>query len=135
MTVQMLPEGTASQQASAELHLERQAEWRYYRVDGVRYVALPSGNSGKVYRVRADGAGCSCKWYAEGHPICAHMIAVRRLNERPAIREVRGRFEALFPSCVDCNDLADGSDGRCSKCASDREFSQRQAARAAARRG
>src|SRR4051794_16546961 len=45
---------SASQWASAACHLERRSEWLVYRVDGVRYVRMISGTSGKVYAVRAD---------------------------------------------------------------------------------
>jgi hypothetical protein len=50
-------------------------------------------------------------------------------NPMREIRPVMARFRELFPSCIDCNDLADGFDGRCSKCASDKEFRDRLAAR------
>jgi len=73
---------TASQQASAQLHLERASEWRTVRINGVRYVVLPSGRSGHVYHVRADGRGCSCRFYATTQRTCAHMHALRLHNER-----------------------------------------------------
>jgi hypothetical protein len=44
-------------------------------------------------------------------------------------RPLRARYSELFPACIDCNDLADGLDNRCSKCASDREFQQRMASK------
>jgi hypothetical protein len=79
---------SASQQASAEVHLERRNEWRYVRIDGVRYVKLPSGTSGKLYTVRADARGCSCRWYTETQRDCSHMLAVRIAHDEEAASAV-----------------------------------------------
>jgi hypothetical protein len=69
---------TESQRASSQCHLGRRDEWRAYRVDGVRYYAITSGKSGRVYRVRADGTGCECAAYQTwGYSACSHMLAVR----------------------------------------------------------
>lgn len=56
-------------------------------------------------------------------------------NDRPMreVRPIRLRFEDLFPSCVDCHDLADGLDNRCSRCAYEKAFSERQELRRQAR--
>lgn len=67
---------TASQYASAALHLERRSEWRVVRISNVRYVALPSGTSGKTYLARADAAGCECRWYSSTGRQCSHMLAL-----------------------------------------------------------
>jgi hypothetical protein len=67
---------TPSQWASAATHLERRADWRTIRIDGTRYVVLPSGNSGRTYILRADAAGCQCPWYARTGTRCSHMLAV-----------------------------------------------------------
>lgn len=75
---------TSSQMASAELHLERREEWRFVWVDGVRYAKLPSGTSGKLYTVRADARGCSCKWYSETKQGCSHMLSVQMAADEDA---------------------------------------------------
>lgn len=77
MAIQMIGQGSPSQQASAVAHLSRRDEWRSVRMNGTRYVVIPSARSGKVYTVRADATGCSCPGYAKGLPVCAHMLAVR----------------------------------------------------------
>lgn len=83
---QMIP--TESQRASAACHLERRSEWTFYRVAGVRYVAMPSGRSGRVYRVRADGTGCECDAYQKwNYSACAHMLAIREAANHDAIAE------------------------------------------------
>lgn len=75
MAVNSLP--TASQLASAEAHLFYRQDWRFYRVNGVRYVSMKSGTSGRIYQVRADGQGCSCDAYQKwGYVICSHGLAV-----------------------------------------------------------
>ena len=70
------PAPTPSQWASAATHLERLADWRTIRIDGTRYVVLTSGNSGRTYWVRADAAGCGCRWYQETGRRCSHMLAL-----------------------------------------------------------
>lgn len=67
---------TASQFASATVHMERRDEWRTVRIDGVRYVSMVSGRSNRVYLVRADAGGCSCSHYRTTWRTCAHMLAV-----------------------------------------------------------
>jgi hypothetical protein len=126
-TVSIAP--TPSQQASAAAHLDRQPDWRFYRVDGVRYVALPSANSGKTYAVRADAAGCSCVFYQHTGRACAHMIAVRQAQPAASAPKARKSYAALFPKCHGCDDLADTRDGFCDRCASDREWQARRDAR------
>src|SRR4051812_22084531 len=66
---------SASQWASASVHLDLRDDWRTVRIDGVRYVVLTSGNSGRVYHVRADGKGCGCKWYERTATRCSHALA------------------------------------------------------------
>lgn len=112
---------TPSQEASAASHLDRQGEWRFYRVDGVRYVALQSGNSGRVYHVRASADGCSCLFYERTGRTCSHMLAVERsamleeLVEQPARRP---SYADLFPKCRTCSDLVDRAGESCYACAS-----------------
>lgn len=67
---------TPSQWASAAMHLDRRSDWRYFRVDGVRYVALPSGRSEHVYRLPVDGTTCDCEWSKRGYPLCSHKLAM-----------------------------------------------------------
>ena len=67
---------TASQWASAATHLEQRASWRTIRIDGTRYVVLTSGNSGRVYIVRADARGCGCRWSQRAATPCSHRLAV-----------------------------------------------------------
>jgi hypothetical protein len=112
---------TASQQASAALHLERQADWRAVRIDGTRYVILPSGRSGHVYTVRADAAGCSCPWYVRTGQRCSHMLALELSEPRPAPAPTpkRSRYEDLFPACAGgCGELVERKGERCYRCVS-----------------
>jgi len=72
-----------SQCASAAMHLERRDDWRVVRIEGVRYVVVPSGRSGRVYLVRADAGGCACPWYTRTGRQCSHMLALE-LVAQPA---------------------------------------------------
>lgn len=110
---------TASQLASAALHLERQSEWRYVRITGTRYVVIESGNSGRTYLVRADAAGCSCIWYTRTLTRCSHMLALElgaledELREQAVKAELaeinaswaRRGYGDLYPTCQapDCD--------------------------------
>lgn len=115
MAIQLTP--TASQIASSKAHLDRRDSWRYYRVDGVRYIAMTSGTSGIVYNVRADAAGCSCPAYQKrGYSVCSHMLAAREAANHDALAAWLGepapvqpkqadrpkplkRYEDLMPTC------------------------------------
>ena len=90
------------------------------------------GSNGARYLVNA--VACECPDYQRNGAVCKHVRAVVlfEAGQQDAIREVRGRYEALFPACP-CGDLADSKDGYCSKCASDREHEQRMAAKRASR--
>lgn len=81
----MIP--SASQLASARCHLEARASWTYYRVNGVRYVAIQSATSGKTYQVRADGKGCSCRFYEVHKALCSHAVAVIEAANQDALSE------------------------------------------------
>jgi hypothetical protein len=74
MAIQYQP--TTAQWANATLHLERRADWRFIRIDGVRYVSLVSNASPRVHIVRADGRACDCLWYQRTGKTCSHRIAV-----------------------------------------------------------
>ena len=100
---------TPSQWASAACHYERRSEWRTVRIAGVRYVALTSGTSGKVYLVRADARGCACPAYQHGYPMCAHQLAL----ELSVLADDLGAT-CQAPNCT--NDVAPGAtDGSCHK--------------------
>jgi hypothetical protein len=102
---------TASQYASAASHLDRQADWRVYRFDGVRYVVLVSGCSGKRYSVRADAVACSCPWYEKTLSQCSHMLSVylqatlEELETEAAYEQQtskpRPSYSDLFPACAE----------------------------------
>ena len=93
---QDMVQGTASQQAAAQLHLERRAEWSWIRIAGTRYAVLPSGRSNRTYWVRADAAGCSCMWSQRRGSPCSHRIAVASTIERPNPTRT---VDDLWPSC------------------------------------
>jgi hypothetical protein len=119
---------TPSQWASAAMHLDRQSEWVTFRVSGVRYVALPSGNSGRTYWVRASADGCSCPWYTRTLEQCSHMLAVyaqateQELAEAPLMAD-------LYRRCarVGCETLCEGTT-LCDECSAMAERSERMAA-------
>lgn len=107
---------------------------------GVSFIAVPSGE--RVYHVHPRGKGCDCDATQVWHvAMCKHRLAVQFANEEDAafdaeIARVLGsapkpklRYEDIFKCCRDCGDLADGLDGRCSKCASDAEWAARRGAR------
>lgn len=82
---------TASQWASATVHLERRDEWLYYWREGVRYVRIISGRSNRLYVARADADGCSCAWsqnpWSGGTP-CSHRIALELDALEEELRDV-----------------------------------------------
>lgn len=78
---------TSAQWASATSHLELRSEWQTVRIGGVRYVILTSGTSGRVYHVRADAAGCLCRWYGRTLQQCSHMLAVELAALEDELRE------------------------------------------------
>lgn len=129
MATATMTHGTASQQASAACHLERRAEWKYSWTDGVRYVSMPSGRSGRVYRLRADGQGCECRWSQQTGRPCSHALALDLADLEDDLQEpvpTLKSYRQLYPPCAaGCGDLADiGS--FCSNCASDREYAARR---------
>jgi hypothetical protein len=127
---------SASQWASAAAHLDLRADWRTVRIDGVRYVVLTSGNSGRVYHVRADAGGCKCRWYEKMATRCSHALAVElaaledELSAAPA-----WTVSASFPSCRVCGEATDGARRLCDRCCAEQtrrlEIASRTAAVAA----
>ena len=86
-----------------------------------------TGSTGARYLV--NSVACECPDYQQSHNICKHVRAVVLFEARQQQPAPASAYERLFPGCRDCGDLADGLDGRCSKCASDREWQQRMDAR------
>jgi hypothetical protein len=130
---------TASQWASAACHFDRMADWRFVRIAGERYAVIPSGTSGRTYLCRAAADGCSCPWYVRTGRQCAHMLTLELAELELELREAAPdpsshlTYDALMPACRDCGDLADGLDGRCDRCASEREWNARRELVGAAR--
>lgn len=89
---------TASQWASAATHLENRSEWRTVRLDGVRYVVLVSGNSGRVYMVRADARGCGCLWSQRAATPCSHRLAVELAATEDELAEQPSPAPASIPA-------------------------------------
>lgn len=97
-----------------------------------------TGSTSARYLVNA--VACECPDYQQAGQICKHIRAVVAWEARLAAEEAelervlgpapkRSRYEDLFPACRDCGDIADGLDGRCSRCGSDAEWQARRDAR------
>lgn len=120
---------TPSQWASAATHLDQREAWRTVRIDGVRYVVLVSGNSGRVYMVRADARGCGCLWSERAATPCSHRLAVElaaledelaeaAVHPSPALTP-RLTADDLWPACAaGCGDLVDRLGETCWTCLS-----------------
>jgi hypothetical protein len=92
---------------------------------------VPASNRLAAHWAAIDGSGCTCLGY-QRRGTCTHSIAARTVHDRqqPApAPKARPTYADLFPACktAGCRDLADGRDGYCSRCASDREHEQRMA--------
>ena len=83
-----------------------------------------TGSQGTRYLV--NSVACECPDYQQSHNICKHVRAVVLFEQRQQQPAPASTYERLFPGCRDCGDLADGLDGRCSTCASDREWGARR---------
>jgi len=85
-----------------------------------------------------NSVACQCPDYEQGGHVCKHVRAVvlweqaqarfdaqveRVLGPAP---KARPSYADIFPGCRDCGDLADGRDGYCDRCASDREWQARR---------
>jgi hypothetical protein len=130
---------TASQWASAATHLSLRNDpidgWRTVRIAGVRYVRMVSGNSGKIYLVRADARGCECCWYAKTLATCSHMVALELAALHDDILETAALpavsladLRLMFPGCAaGCGQITEGN-LFCEDCSAKRERSERLAA-------
>ena len=81
-----------------------------------------TGSRGEKYLVNA--VVCECADYERGN-VCKHIRAVVAFEQRQQPKALPS-YSDLFDACRDCGDLADGLDGRCDRCASDREWQQRR---------
>lgn len=95
--------------------------------DGKRFYFIPSTTSEAVYMTAVDACTCLAAQNSRTGD-CKHQAAVRQHSvvARPA--PARPSYEALFPACP-CGDIAEGYDGLCNRCGSDREHEQRLAAK------
>jgi hypothetical protein len=84
-----------------------------------------TGANGARYLVNA--VACECPDYQQAGFICKHVRAVVLWEQQqaPAPRILRQRYEDIFPACP-CGDIAEGKDGLCSRCASERAWRQRR---------
>jgi hypothetical protein len=97
------------------------------------------GSHGERYLVNA--VACQCRDYQAAGQICKHIRAVVAWEARQVelaksadsasfAASARPTYEDLFPPCKGgCGDVADTKDGFCDRCASDREWRARLAAR------
>src|SRR5689334_6664988 len=77
------------------------------------------GSNGARYLVNA--VACECPDYQQNHAICKHVRAVvlwEARSQQPA-PATRPTYADLFPACP-CGDVAEGKDGLCDRCASNR---------------
>lgn len=135
---------TASQYASAAMHLEMRGDWRTIRIDNVRYVVLVSGTSGRVYWVRADAGArsCRCIWSENSTTPCSHRLAVDLAATEDELREGLASLDAtafadyltatyapLFSRCAGgCGDSVEVTGERCWACLSEQTRRETMAA-------
>jgi hypothetical protein len=138
---------TPSQWASAAIHLENRSAWRTVRIDGVRYVVLVSGNSGRVYYVRADARGCGCAWSQRAATPCSHRLALELAALEDDLVETAARTAAtltpeavpslkslrdVWPGCAaGCGNVTEGP-ALCDECAAEQTTRLELAEKAAA---
>ena len=86
------------------------------------------GSNGARYLVNA--VACECPDYQQAGNVCKHVraVALFEAGQQAPAPKPRPTYADLFPACP-CGDIAEGKDGLCSKCASDREHEQRMTAR------
>jgi hypothetical protein len=100
------------------------------KITGERFIVVPASNRLTAHWTAVDGSGCTCLGH-QRRGTCTHSIAAKIVHDRqtqPAAAPApkRSRYEALFPKCKSCDDLADTRDGYCDRCASDREWQARR---------
>lgn len=96
-----------------------------------------TGSHGERYLVNA--VACQCPDYQQAGNVCKHVRAIVLWEQEQArfdaeVERVLGpapkqrpSYADLFPSCKSgCGDVADGRDGFCWSCASDREWQARR---------
>lgn len=126
---------TPSQWAAATMHLENRDQWVTIRIEGVRFVIVTSGTSGRVYGLPVDASSCPCKWNTETRTQCSHMLALElaatmdELAEDAAVPTLVS-LRSLYPPCMGgCGSVLDSStQSWCDDCAAIRERSERMAA-------
>jgi hypothetical protein len=134
MTVSIVP--TASMQAKASILLADQASWSRGRSKqtGTPFWLIPGSKGSAHY---TTSYGCTCRSFAH-RGVCSHLVAVQIHEQRrsvtlsapeaaPTVMDAprRASYEELFLACP-CGDVAEARDGLCDRCASDREWQQRQ---------
>jgi hypothetical protein len=97
--------------------------------DGRAFWFIPGTTPGAVYC--ADSTDCTCPSARHSKDgTCKHTRAVsehERSQQPTPASKPRVSYESLFPPCRGCHDVADGRDGYCYACASDRERQARRA--------
>jgi hypothetical protein len=115
-----VPIVTPSMQARARILLKAQTAWlrgRSLKTDASFWII-----AGRTSAHYTTSSGCTCKSF-EHRGVCSHAVAVQLHEQRQAQpAPKRASYADPFEACRDCGDLADGLDGRCCKCASDREW-------------
>lgn len=98
------------------------------KADGKRFYFIPSCTSDAVYMTAVDACTCPAAQNSRTGD-CKHQEAVRQHSV--TVRVIRPRYASLFPECTTdgCYEIAEGKDGLCDRCASDREHDQRMASK------
>lgn len=106
--------------------------------DGRAFWFIPGTTPGAVYC--ADSTACTCPSARHSQDgTCKHTRAVLDFEQQADAAQRRAyeamypspkprvSYETLFPKCRTCHDVADGRDGYCYACSSDRERQARRA--------
>jgi hypothetical protein len=138
MSTSIVPPATRRRADQLLAHADRWSRGVRH-TDGLALVTFSGSKPGAVYFTST--LGCTCPGFRH-RGVCCHSVAVsehqaeadaaeRRAHESmyPSPKR-RPTYEDLFPACP-CGDIAEHKDGLCDRCASDREYSQRMAARRA----
>jgi hypothetical protein len=104
---------------------------------GTVFRRAPSPKGGGTWYL-VNAVACQCPDYADWGHVCKHVRAVIIWEQQQAafdaeVERVQGpapkkrlSYADLFPACKGCDDLADGRDGYCDRCASDRAWQARR---------